>query len=50
MDHSRTTGDGGNALAGPARWIALGGLGATVAIAALAWAARRSGHTLRVQP
>jgi anti-sigma factor RsiW len=35
---------------GPARWIALGGLGATVAIAALAWAARRSGHTLRVQP
>jgi apolipoprotein N-acyltransferase len=44
MDHSRTTGDGGSALAGPARWIAGQGRWGRLIFATMAGAAMNLGH------
>jgi apolipoprotein N-acyltransferase len=44
MDHSRTTGDGGSALAGPARWIAGQGRWGRLVFATMAGAAMTLGQ------
>jgi apolipoprotein N-acyltransferase len=44
MDHSRTTGDGGSALAGPARWIAGQGRWGRLIFATMAGAAMNLGQ------